>query len=84
MGMRQIWDGEGLPPLGVGVLIRLNRSAEWVEHEVTGIQVLKDSSQNSKFYFCWRINVDVKHADGSSNQRALDDCQPLTWREPKT
>lgn len=36
MGMKQIWDGENLPPVGCEVLIHLASINKWVPHKVEG------------------------------------------------
>jgi hypothetical protein len=39
MGLKQIWDGIDLPPIGSCVLIHLGSLNAWVKHIVTGYKI---------------------------------------------
>lgn len=78
MGMREVWDGDQLPPVGCDVLIHLNSVKMWVPYTVTGYDI-KPSLDGDKA--CHRIFILVKGADHVSNSLLLCDVRQLTWRE---
>lgn len=79
MGVKQIWDGEQLPPVGCDVLIHLASVDRWVAHRVTGYDI-KPSLNGDKAYH--RIFIQVRgSADGVNveNSRLLCDVRPVDW-----
>lgn len=78
MGMRQIWDGEDLPPVGCNVLMTVASQKQPVEVTVTGYNVRQAGRDAKPYYFL--VNVCVKDAQGVNNVRWLNEVHPLTWR----
>lgn len=81
MGLKQIWDGNDLPPIGSCVLIHLGSLNAWVKHIVTGYKIKPDIDGNK---FVHRICIQVDKSDDSNssvNARLLCDVRPLDWRE---
>lgn len=82
MGMKSIWDGVDLPPVGCEVLIHLARPEVWVRHVVTGHKVRPGNKDERWLYV---VDVVVGPSDdprSHKNERFLSDCKPLDWREP--
>lgn len=78
MGMKQIWDGHQLPPIGCDVLIHLASVKSWCKYTVTGYEVLPGLDGNKAHH---RIFVNVRSEDGVANQRLLCDVRPIDWRD---
>lgn len=75
MGMKQIWDGENLPPVGCEVLIHLASINKWVAHKVEGYEIWPSAHENDMAHH--RIQIKVE-----GNMRLLSDVRPVDWREP--
>lgn len=73
MGIKSIWDGKDLPPIGCAVLIHLGSINKWVARNVEGYQILPDLDGDPALH---RIFITVQ-----GNQRLLMDVRPLDWRE---
>jgi len=82
MGMKEIWDGEDLPPIGCSVLIHLGSLNEWVRHIVSGVSV----EQDDEYPALYRVLISVEPSSdkrSSNNARQLYDVRPLDWRGEK-
>lgn len=82
MGLKTIWDGLDLPPIGCEVQIHLSSYNAWVRHVVASISLRGDLDGNPALH---RIDINVTGSDdprSSTNSRLLMDVRPLTWREP--
>lgn len=88
MGVKQIWDGEDLPPVGCEVLVHLARCDVWVPHKVTGFRVkgfpvhLAEEGGTCSPHLSTLFSVEVLLAQGkdpraSLNMRFLDQVFPL-------
>ncbi|EAP4692447.1 hypothetical protein EGD17_05505 [Salmonella enterica] len=75
MGMKQIWDGENLPPVGCDVLIHLASINKWVPHKVEGYEIWPSTHENDTAHHRIQIKLD-------GNMRLLCDVRPVDWREP--
>lgn len=75
MGVRQIWDGKDLPPVGSEVLIKLAS-----QKEPYPMQVLGHTADWSAEMRAFRINVQLAASDGTTNMRSLQDVYPMDWR----
>ncbi|EMY3087124.1 hypothetical protein ACLZTU_23265 [Raoultella ornithinolytica] len=81
MGVKSIWDGKDLPPVGSRVLINL-ASCGMREHEVSGYEVRKSVIDEERRTGIFVVNILVKSLDGKAkNCRFLDEVFPLDWRE---
>ena len=81
MGVKQIWDGKDLPPVGCNVLIKL-ASCGIREYEVTGYEVRKSVIEEERRTGIFAVFVNVKSLDGkATNQRFLDEVYPLDHRQ---
>ncbi|HBM3164571.1 hypothetical protein ACTZM0_27990 [Klebsiella pneumoniae] len=81
MGIKNIWDGKDLPPVGSHVLINL-ASCGMREYEVSGYQVKKSVIEEHRHKGIFVVNILVKSLDGkATNCRFLDEVFPLDWRE---
>lgn len=74
MGIRTIWDGKDLPPVGSEVLIRLAS-----QKEPYPMQVIGHTANWSAESRAWRIDVQLTDGSGT-NMRSLQDVYPLDWR----
>ncbi len=94
MGMKQIWDGKDLPPIGCEVLAQLGSLTDaqnkggWVRHKVAGYRVRPVGSDepevNQRFHV--RLDILLEASDdkrSSKNERSYNDVHPLDWEEPK-
>lgn len=77
MGMKQIWDGDQLPPIGCEVLIQLASQGKWVKHEVTGYKIWPDIDGDK---YKHRIFIQVK-CGHATNERLLADVRPVDFIE---
>ncbi|MGL4470300.1 MAG: hypothetical protein ACRCT3_08980 [Aeromonas hydrophila] len=77
MGMKQIWDGEQLPPIGCEVLIHLASYDKWIKHEVTGHNICPDIDGDK---YKHAIFVQVKRGN-ATNERLLADVRPVDFTE---
>lgn len=77
MGMKQIWDGDQLPPIGCEVLIHLASRNKWLKYEVTGYNILPDNKGDK---YVHRIFIQVKRGN-ATNERLLADVRPVDWQE---
>jgi hypothetical protein len=81
VGVKTIWDGKDLPPIGSHVLINL-ASYGMCEHEVTGYEVKKSAIEADRRSGLFIVNIRVKSLGGKAkNCRFLDEVYPLDWRE---
>lgn len=81
MGIKQIWDGKDLPPVGCNVLIKL-ASVGIREYEVSGYEVRKSVIEEDRRSGLFIVNIKVKSLDGkATNCRFLDEVFPLDHRE---
>ncbi|MGK9174160.1 hypothetical protein KXR87_13145 [Yokenella regensburgei] len=81
MGIKQIWDGKDLPPVGCHVLIEL-ASYGIHEYEVTGYEVRKSVIEEERRKGIFVVCINVKFpGSNSTNQRFLDEVFPLDYRE---
>lgn len=78
MGMKQIWDGEQLPPVGCEVLIHLASLGRWVPHTVSGYDIQPHLDGDDAYH---RIFITLDCGHGIVNQRLLRDVRPIHWRE---
>lgn len=80
MGVKSIWDGKDLPPVGSHVLIKL-ASCGIREYEVSGYEVKKSMFEEERRTGMFIVNILVKSLDGkTTNCRFLDEVFPLDWR----
>lgn len=81
MGMKQIWDGKDLPPIGCEVYINLASSGMQV-YEVVGYEHRKSpiEGHNGPGLFLVCINVCVPGKRNITNQRFLDEVFPLDYK----
>jgi len=82
MGMKRIWDGEYLPPIGCEVQVHLSSCNAWVRHVVASMSLRGDLGGDPAVH---RIGINVTGSDdprSSTNSRLLMDVRPLDWREP--
>lgn len=80
MGVKQIWDGKDLPPIGCRVLINL-ASCGMREYEVTGYEVRRSVIEEERRPGIFVVNIKVSSLDGkTTNCRFLDEVFPLDWR----
>lgn len=77
MGMKQIWDGKDLPPVGCEVLIKLASIDTWVAKKVTGYKIWPSLDAEDKAHV--RVFITVE-----GNERLLCDVRPLDFQEPRT
>lgn len=81
MGMKSIWDGKNLPPVGCHVLINLS-SCGMREYEVVGYEVKKSVIEEEHRLGMFVVNILVRSRDGkATNCRFLDEIFPLDWRQ---
>ncbi|HAU8242773.1 TPA: hypothetical protein I8298_005072 [Citrobacter freundii] len=81
MGMKSIWDGKSLPPVGCHVLINLS-SCGMRAYEVAGYEVRRSVIEEEQRPGMFVVNILVKSLDGkATNCRFLDEIFPLDWRE---
>lgn len=86
MGMKQIWDGKELPPVGCEVLIQLGSLTDkhnkggWVRHKVASYEIRGATCDDTGAHH--RIFINVLDSAGYQNQRLLRDVKPIDWREP--
>lgn len=84
MGIKQIWDGKDLPPVGSQVYINLASCGMHI-YEVAGYEVRKSVIEEDRRKGIFLVNVNVKSLDGkATNQRFLDEVYPLDYREGET
>lgn len=91
MGMKEIWDGNDLPPVGCEVLAELSSCTHhpdkgWVRHKVTGYRIhpASDAVPETTSRLHRRISVMLgatSDSRSSTNERNLDDVRPLDWRK---
>ncbi len=55
MGMKQIWDGKNLPPVGCEVLIHLASINKWVARTVQGYEIWPSVYENDTAHH--RVNI---------------------------
>ncbi len=80
MGIKNIWDGKDLPPIGCNVLINL-ASCGMREYEVAGYEVRRSVIEDERRPGIFVVNILVKSTDGkATNSRFLDEVFPLDWR----
>ncbi|PTN60556.1 hypothetical protein C9884_19025 [Klebsiella pneumoniae] len=77
MGIKSIWDGNDLPPVGSDVLIHLASIDKWVPHTVTGYDIKPHLEGDAAYH---RIFINVESGK-CINCRLLMDVRPLDWRE---
>ncbi len=77
MGMKEIWDGEDLPPIGCEVLINLASIKAWVPKKVIGYKIWPSLDPADKGH----VRVFIRFGD---NERLLCDIRPVDFREPRT
>lgn len=84
MGIKQIWDGKDLPPVGSHVYINLASCGMRI-YEVTGYQVRKSVLEEERRKGIFVVNINVKSLESNVvNQRFLDEVYPLDYREGAT
>ena len=75
MAMKEIWDGNDLPPIGSEVLIYLASTGRWHKRTVTNYKI-RETKLVGKFI----IEIHVENENGSPNSRWLNEIRPLDWR----
>ncbi|MDV2873881.1 hypothetical protein [Phytobacter diazotrophicus] len=82
MGIKQIWDGKDLPPVGCQVYIKLASCGMQI-YEVTGYEVRKSVIEAERHLGSFIVNINVRLPGDNSvtNQRFLDEVFPLDYRE---
>lgn len=81
MGVKAIWDGKDLPPVGCQVYINLASCGMRI-YEVVGYEVRKSVIESERRKGIFVVNVNVKSLDGGgTNQRFLDEVYPLDYQE---
>ncbi|MEH4801579.1 hypothetical protein [Atlantibacter hermannii] len=73
MGVKQIWDGNQLPPIGCDVLIHLASINQWVPRRVVDYEIKPSLDGDAAYH---RIFITVE-----GNSRLLKDVRPIDWRE---
>lgn len=92
MGMKEIWDGKDLPPVGCEVYAQLgsltdrNNKGGWVRHKVTGYRIdpATDAVAEKARPHHFRISIQLAASDdrrSSKNERHLNDIRTLDWHE---
>lgn len=78
MGIKQMWNGEGLPENGDEVYIHLSSINRWVKHVVTGVRIAAHADGDRYHH---RIFIKVKRngLESSENERLLCDVKPLDY-----
>lgn len=76
MGVKQIWDGKDLPPVGSEVFIRLASQPEPVRCIVTGFETVWWAKKGG---WVIKVNIHEKIYPEHTNQRLLEEIYPVDW-----
>lgn len=82
MGVKTIWDGKDLPPVGCLVYIKLASCGMQI-YEVAGYEVRKSVIETERHLGSFIVNINVCRPGDKSviNQRFLDEVYPLDYKE---
>lgn len=86
MGMKSIWDGIDLPPVGCEVLAQLGSLADkhnkggWVRHVVDGYRIKQVPEEPTRSVVFVKLMAS-NDKRSSKNERILCDVHPLDWVE---
>lgn len=90
MGMKEIWDGKDLPPIGCEVQAQLGSLTDrhgkggWVRHKVAGYRIDPAGFDGEQARYHHRVSIKLAPSDdrrSSKNERWLCDVRPLDWHE---
>lgn len=86
MGMKQIWDGQDLPPEGATVLAQMGsmttagNKGGWVKHKVKGFRLAPALEDNPAYHRIFvKLGPHAEDSSSSNNERLLKDIRPVDW-----
>ena len=91
MGIKRIWDGQDLPPIGSEVLAQLGSEEKkpdqgWVRHIVSGYRIepactrLDETAQHFHRKISIKLEAHPDEPRSWKNERHLGDIRPVDWR----